>query len=110
MGIPTLNFAVSPSLNIPYGVYAGRLFIGNNSYPAAVHFGPRPVFGERGISLEAYILDPFSEQITEGELEFIQFIREIRNFPDPKNMVVQIKNDVQKISEILEQYKPETTR
>ncbi|MBI4067110.1 riboflavin kinase [Candidatus Gottesmanbacteria bacterium] len=104
LGIPTINFEIPEDLNISYGVYAGRLLMNKKIYPAAIHFGHRPVFQEEDKSLEAYILDKFNENITEGELEFIKFIREIRNFPNPQEMVNQIKKDVGEIQRILDNF------
>jgi len=101
LGIPTLNFAIPQELSITHGVYAGRLLIADRFYPAAIHFGPRPVFSEADISLEAYILNYFDENIKECKLEFVKFVREIRNFRNPQDMVQQIELDVKEIKKIL---------
>jgi len=118
LGVPTLNFAVPESLKIASGVYAGTLLVSNKSYPAAIHFGPRPVFDEEDTSLEAYIIishsgDPamagdsriderfWSSQNDEMELEIVKFIREIRNFENSAKMVEQIKKDVKEIKKFL---------
>ncbi len=107
LGIPTLNFSIPQELNLPFGVYAGRLKTNKQFYPAALHFGPRPVFSEKDISLEAYILNIFDEELKDAELEFVKFIREIKNFADQKQMVERIKEDVKEIKNVLRNYEGE---
>lgn len=104
LGIPTLNFAIPPDFNLSYGVYAGRLTTDKFIFPAAIHYGPRPVFDEVDPSLEVYVLDDLNEEITAGVLEFITFIREITNFLSPSEMVTQINKDVIVIKQALGSY------
>ena len=102
LGFPTLNFTFPENLNIPHGVYAGKILFNDKSYPGAIHFGPRPVFGEKDNSLEAFILDSFSDTIVDAQLELVKFIRDIKNFPDQNKLIDQIKQDVRVIKEILQ--------
>lgn len=103
IGIPTINFSIPASLTIAHGIYAGWLTVTGDRYPAAIHFGPRPVFGENDISLEAYILggDIPAKLVIEAELEFVAFIREVADFGSPGDLVAQIEEDVRKIKMVL---------
>lgn len=103
LGIPTINFEIPQNLEIPYGVYAGRLVTKDKIYPVAIHFGPRPVFSEEDISLEAYVLEKFESVIKEGEVVFIKYIREIKEFTT-QEMIIQINQDIREIKKILKIY------
>lgn len=102
MGIPTINFEVPKDFNLPHGVYAGRLITPSKKYQAAIHFGPVPQFQESTPTLEAYILDG---EVTDTsdllDLEFVAFIRGIKQFPNIPAMLTQIEEDVIKIKDIL---------
>lgn len=102
IGIPTLNFEIPKDLTLPHGIYAGWLRMGNKQYKTAIHFGPRPVFKEKDVSLEAYILDKQTFDY-EGdlELEFITFIRNVQSFSSVEKMLNQIEKDLGEIRKIL---------
>lgn len=102
LGIPTLNFFIPQSLTLPHGVYAGWLITEDKKYKSAIHFGPRPQFGETDPSLEAYLLDGVLNSIpTDTNLVFTRFIRQIRSFSTVKAMLAQIKQDVREITNYL---------
>lgn len=103
LGIPTFNFKIPKSLNLPYGVYAGYLVTEKVKYKAAIHFGPRPQFQESDPSLEAFILEGNIQTLSDQlELEFISFIRDIQSFPSVSDMLKRIEIDIEAIKKILE--------
>ncbi len=102
IGIPTINFQIPPELTLPHGIYAGWLYEGKSKYPAAIHFGPRPVFTESDPSLEAFLLDGVIPKMSENHrLEITAFIRPVKQFPTIRDMLIQIDNDIKKIKTIL---------
>lgn len=95
LGIPTLNFEIPDGLTLKHGVYAAQVIIDNETYAAALHFGPRPAFNEEDVSLEAYLLDGLLDKTPkEAELVFVTYIRPIMNFENPDAMMHQINRDI----------------
>lgn len=101
LGIPTVNFEIPPTLTIIHGVYAGYLYVNHKKFPAAIHFGPVPVFNQSKPTFEVFVLEPFFEFPAYGEVEIVQFIRPVKSFPNPERMVEQIEKDVRKIKAVL---------
>lgn len=97
IGIPTFNFAIPHNVDLPQGIYAGWLYFGQNKYPVAIHFGPRPAFDEDDVSLEAHVIGemPSTIESKKAALEFVSFIRKVRNFSSTKALLKQIQKDTQ---------------
>lgn len=104
LGFPTIN--VTPlgkhKLLPPEGIYAIRAHTVKGSFGGAMHMGPRPVFRDPTVTLEAFLFD------TDGDfyesrvrIDFIQRLREVRNFSGPDELVEQMHRDVEKAREIL---------
>lgn len=94
IGIPTIN--LDPArVNLKEGIYACRVF-SKKPYFGVLHFGPRPTFGEKSLSLEAHLFDFDKETVLPlfVDLEIYSFIRGIKNFDTVDLMVRQIKNDI----------------
>lgn len=101
--VPTYNFSIPDNLQLTTGVYAGWLYTDGQSFPVAIHYGPRPVFDEEDYSLEAHIISqslppPNLEAV---ELEFVSRIREVMNFPHVEDMLKQIQSDIANIKKLL---------
>ncbi len=99
IGIPTANLDY-PSVLIPEnGVYACWVRLeGKNSrrYPAVVNIGRRPTFDRKSLTFETHLLD------WEGDLygksmrvEFVSRLREEKKFSGPKELVRQIRVDIE---------------
>ncbi len=102
IGIPTINCAVPTHFILNHGIYAGWVTFNNKKYPAAIHYGPRPVFGEDDVSFEAHLLKPIKDAIpAQVQVETVCFIRKVVSFPSVESMISQIEQDVIKIREIL---------
>lgn len=102
IGIPTINLKPE-NIDIPYGIYAGFIFVGNKKYKAAIHFGPRPVYKEKDPSFEVYIIEKELPKLAQNQYKVITvaYIRKVMNFPSEKDMVEQIEKDVGQIIEVL---------
>jgi riboflavin kinase/FMN adenylyltransferase len=106
LGAPTINLIGDPKLALPkYGVYATVVSIGGRSYKAVTNVGVRPTFkGGDAVTVESFLLN-FSGEVY-GELarvEFYDFLRPERKFPDAGSLKAQIEKDAQKAALILEQ-------
>lgn len=102
LGIPTINGAIPRDFPYKHGIYAGWVYTGNKKYPAAIHFGPRPVFDDPKPSLEAHILEQVSDVADTIEIELLTHIRDIQHFATPQKMLAQIQKDIQRIKQLLD--------
>lgn len=102
LGFPTLNLEIPPDLDAERGVYAGWTWLNGERMPAAIHYGPAPVFGVEKVSLEAHVIDAdLPETPTEISLEFVKKLREIGHIPDVVALKDQIGKDVAEAREVL---------
>ncbi len=96
LGFPTVNLNVRelPS-DFCEGVYAARASVnGETWHAAALHYGPKPTFHE-GLSAEVHLLDVVLETLPPRlEVEVVGRLRDVREFPDPDALRVQIATDV----------------
>jgi riboflavin kinase/FMN adenylyltransferase len=106
---PTANISVPNGIVPPDGVYAGIAHIDNDTFPAAISVGVSPTFSEKqrtSEDIEVHLLgfqgDLYSKML---EVEFIEYIREERCFPDSLTLGKQIQNDLIKITEVFEHIK-----
>ena len=102
IGFPTANIDTS-KVQIPgTGVYAVRVVYENNSYDAVANIGFNPTFNRDRLSVEVHIFD-FNQVIYHHEIE-VQFMARIRSeltFKSADDLVVQIKQDIDKAKKIL---------
>lgn len=105
LGFPTANLEQVPELIPAAGVYACEAHLGGQSMPAAVHVGPRLTFDGES-TLEAHIVGHDHERDLYDEplgLDFVEHLREPRKFDDKERLVEQIKKDVTRAVEIVEE-------
>jgi riboflavin kinase/FMN adenylyltransferase len=95
IGFPTANLGAVDTLLPAHGVYAGRAWIGELSFPAAINLGPSPTFGDATIRVEVHVIG-YSEPLYGQPLEvdFLARLRDIRPFESPAALVEQVKRDV----------------
>ena len=102
IGFPTANIDTS-KVQIPgTGVYAVRVTYQNESHDAVANIGFNPTFNRDRLSVEVHIFD-FNKVIYHKEIE-VQFIARIRSeitFKSADDLVVQIKQDIDKSKNIL---------
>jgi riboflavin kinase/FMN adenylyltransferase len=110
LGFPTANLATDAELLPPNGVYAVRVLLGKDQRLGVASLGVKPTFSGKKYCIEAHIFD-FDQDIYGKSLrmEFIDWIREERSFPDANALAEQIDRDAQKARQILEQGSPEAS-
>ena len=92
--VPTVNFDPTSARGLKEGIYVCRVTF-EKPYWGVLHFGPRPVFGEKDKSLEAHLFD-FKEgkDAKTADVEVFSFIREIVDFAGVAQMLEAIKVDI----------------
>lgn len=103
LGFPTANLRIAPHQLLPdTGIYAGYLCVDHRQLPAAISVGYNVVFGGREIVVEAHVLD-FDEDLYDKDvgLEFVDRVREERNFDGVDALIQEMHRDVATVREIL---------
>ena len=99
IGFPTLNVDIETNRSIPpNGVYITETFVKGKKFASVTNIGSRPTFTiDSKNHLETHLLD-FNEDVY-GEHVTVEFISRLRNekkFNSGDELVLQIKNDVEK--------------
>ena len=94
IGIPTVNFDPTSAHGFKEGIYVCKVIF-DKPYWGVLHYGPRPVFGEKDKSLEAHLFG-FKEgqEAKTADIEVHTFIRAIKNFGNAAQMLEVIKGDI----------------
>ena len=94
LGIATVNFDPNAAAGLKAGIYVCKVIF-DKPYWGVLHFGPRPVFGEKDQSLEVHLFD-FKEgqEAKTADIEVHMFIRAIKNFENAAQMLEVIKKDI----------------
>lgn len=101
IGFPTANLAGIDTLLPAAGVYAGRAWVGTESWPAAINLGPRPTFGEETARVEAHLIG--YQGVLYGqplEVDFLARLRDIRPFDSVQALAEQLARDVAQTREL----------
>ncbi len=111
LGFPTANLAGVDTLLPPDGIYAGRAWVDQAAFPAAVSIGANPTFDESALKVEAFLLD-FQGDIYNRTLQvdFFTRLRETKRFDSVTALIEQMASDVaasraiaaQSVNEIIE--------
>ena len=103
LGIPTANLALPEGLAEPrHGVYACRVTVDGKIYGAVTNIGTRPTVDGRGVTVEPWILDYDGDLYgKEIRLEFLQFLRPERKFPDLAELKAEIFRNAEQTREIV---------
>ncbi len=111
LGYPTANLQVERLLIPAEGIYAGRAWVGDQSWPAAVSLGANPTFGETEQKMEAFLIgfegDLYDQLL---EIEFLARLREVRRFPEVGALLAQMAEDVSAAQQILAQIQLQESR
>ena len=103
LGIPTANLYL-PGKCLPRdGVYATYAYANGIKYLAATNIGNRPTFGGDRRIVEPHLLDTSNTNLYNSRvrLEFISRIRDEIKFSSAEELKIAIKNDIQRVREIL---------
>jgi riboflavin kinase / FMN adenylyltransferase len=106
LGYPTANVAADGLAAPADGVYAGwlRRLDTAERFPAAISVGTNPTFeGDRGRSVEAYVLDRDDLALygLEVEVAFLARLRGMVRFDGVEALVAQMDDDVRRTRELL---------
>lgn len=105
VGMPTANIEVTDESLLPdCGVYATRIWMGDEMYLAVTNIGLRPtVDNEQQVTVEAHILD-FDRDIYGKivELEVHKFLRPIQKFGSLEGVQKQVKKDIEEAKKCLQ--------
>ena len=103
IGFPTLNLVIPKDFNHKFGVYAARVWIDGKAVPAALHYGPVPTYKNSKPSLEVYLLAFVQDkEFKTVDFEISQYLRDIKEFHNEKDLSAQIEKDVAKIKALPE--------
>lgn len=103
IGIPTANLQIPEGVICPKkGVYACRVIVEGQVYPAVTNIGCRPTVGGENITVEPWILDfdgdLYGKHIT---LLFYHFLREEKKFDSLEELKAQIHLDAAETFKLL---------
>ncbi len=95
-GIPTANIIFSEDKLLPScGVFATYASVRGKRFKAVTNIGGKPTFGDNRLSVETMIEglneDIYGERLV---LEFVEKIRNIKKFAEPKELSEQIHKDM----------------
>lgn len=97
LGFPTINLEIPENLDTMEGIYAVKVWIEKKIFIGAMHFGPIPTFKETGRTLEIFLIDTKDSDIPMTEIfevETVQYLRPVLNFPSQEDLSKQIAQDV----------------
>lgn len=107
LGYPTANLGRIETLLPGEGIYAGRAWMENSRWPAAISIGPNPTFDEPVSKVELYVIGyqgSLYDQVV--EVDFLARLRDIRRFDSAQQLVRQMDHDVAATRQIVEQHDP----
>jgi riboflavin kinase/FMN adenylyltransferase len=101
IGFPTANLEAIDTLLPAQGVYAGRAWVADASWPAAINLGPSPTFGDSSVRVEVHVIgldEPLYGQPL--EVDFLARLRDIRPFDSPDCLAKQLARDIEDVKRI----------
>ena len=110
LGHPTANLRpLEPGKELfPHGIYAAAVDLGGKMMPGALHFGPRPTFGEEESTLELNLFDFHGDLYGRTlEVAIVERIRPIMDFSSAEELVRQMDRDDEDIRKVFERIGPQ---
>ena len=103
LGIPTANIEITPDQALPAdGVYATVACIEANAIGSVTNIGTRPTFGGGQRTVETHLLDYAGDLYGQRlEIAIIEQIRPEKEFGSVDELLVQIKDDINKTRKVL---------
>lgn len=106
LGFGTANLDAIDTILPASGVYAGRGFVNNTRWPAAIHIGPNPTFGDQGVKVEVHLAGwdgtPLYGQPL--EVDFLAPLRRVRRFAGVDELKRQLTTDVEAARAAFKEY------
>ena len=85
------------------GVYAVRATVDSREWPAAANVGPNPTFGEDARKVEVHLIGFTSDLYGKPmSVDFVAKLRDTRPFGGAKELIEQLKQDVEHASRVLQ--------
>jgi riboflavin kinase/FMN adenylyltransferase len=95
LGFPTANLDPLQNLAPGDGVYAVRIYVGEEIWPGAANIGPNPTFGENARKVEVHLIgfqgDLYGQAL---KVDFIRRLRDTRSFKGADDLVAQLRQDI----------------
>ncbi|HBI41499.1 MAG TPA: bifunctional riboflavin kinase/FAD synthetase, partial [Planctomycetales bacterium] len=95
LGFPTANLDPLQNLAPGDGVYAVRVYVGEEMWPGAANIGPNPTFGENARKVEVHLIgfqgDLYGQSLA---VDFIRRLRDTRSFKGADDLVRQLRQDI----------------
>ncbi|HEY4760320.1 MAG TPA: bifunctional riboflavin kinase/FAD synthetase [Thermoguttaceae bacterium] len=111
LGYPTANIEQIDTILPPDGIYAGRAWVDQDVYTAAISLGSNPTFDETALKVEVYLLDFHGDLYGRPlQIDFLTRLRETKRFDSVDALVAQMALDVAAVRSItaeLENENPE---
>ena len=102
LNIPTANITTPVEIAPKEGVYAVRVGFNNSIYEGVANIGKNPTFGNTDVSYEVHLLNFSGDLLGEDiRIFFIDRLRGEQLFPDILSLEKQIRNDIERVREIL---------
>ncbi|MGA2059927.1 MAG: bifunctional riboflavin kinase/FAD synthetase [Thermoguttaceae bacterium] len=94
LGFPTANITAIDTLLPPDGIYAGRAWVDQSAYAAAISLGSNPTFDETALKVEAFLLD-FQGDLYDRtlQIDFFARLRETTRFDSVRALTDQMALD-----------------
>ncbi len=99
IGIPTANINLPKHKIIPQaGVYVTKTEIEGKIYKSITNVGSHPTYNDENINIETHIID-FDDDIYNKHIKviFCKLIRGVKAFNSEKELVEQVKKDIQEV-------------
>lgn len=111
LGYPTINLHNINTVPAEDGVYAARVTINDGIYKAVMFVGASPTFNDKEKSVELHLIGLGQKEIKQNHLdqliptkisvETVGFIRQVKKFNTKKELIRNIKKDVEEAVAIL---------
>jgi riboflavin kinase/FMN adenylyltransferase len=103
IGFPTANLDGIDTLLPAQGVYAGSTCLAGRTFPAAIHIGANPTFGQQQLKVEVHVIGWQSSLVGQTvEVEFLSRLRGTERFAGVDQLVAQLRRDVARAAEMFQ--------
>jgi riboflavin kinase/FMN adenylyltransferase len=105
LGFPTANMEAVDTLLPGLGVYAGRAYTSDRSWPAAINIGPNPTFAEHAVKFETHLIGFQGSLYGQTlEVDFLSRLRDIQPFDSVDQLKRQLDMDILAAVKLVEQW------
>ncbi len=103
IGFPTANLEGIDTLLPAQGVYAGSTCLAGRTFPAAIHIGANPTFGQQQLKVEVHVIGWQGSLVGQTvEVEFLSRLRGTERFAGVDQLVAQLRRDVARAADVFQ--------